>query len=349
MPPSLVASAEQITPQWLTQVLQAAGVDARVDSFTMQSVGTGQVGENVRFTLAGENVPATVVGKFASDDPVSRQTGIALQNYVREVFYYQHLDASVDIQTPTILFTAIHEATHDFVIMMEDLAPGVQGDQLGGCSVDDAALAMEQLARLQGPRWGDVSLQDYPLLSNDKVDPDAPTRQTLYSAVEEAFHGRYDGRMAPEHSALVPKVGARLGEFEEIYTGPPVLSHVDYRLDNMMFGGPRPLTVVDWQSINLGSPLLDASYFLGTSLVPEVRGKEEVYLLRHYLDVLKSYKVTMDWNECFRYYRYYAPAGLVMAVIASMIVGETERGNDMFMIMAERSSQMCLDLDWQRL
>jgi len=33
-----------------------------------------------------------------------------------------------------------------------------------------------------------------------------------------------------------------------------------------------------------------------------------------------------------------------MAVIASMIVGQTDRGDDMFMAMANRSAQMAIDL-----
>jgi hypothetical protein len=36
---------------------------------------------------------------------------------------------------------------------------------------------------------------------------------------------------------------------------------------------------------------------------------------------------------------------MIMAVIASMIVGETERGNDMFMVMAKRSAHMSRELD----
>jgi hypothetical protein len=95
--------------------------------------------------------------------------------------------------------------------------------------------------------------------------------------------------------------------------------------------------------------LLDVSYFLGTSLASELRHKEEQQLIKHYLGVLKSYRVNLDFNEAFRYYRNYAPAGLTMAVIAATIVDETPRGNDMFMAMAARSCQMCLELDWQKL
>ena len=57
--PKLVSNPEQITPQWLTQVLRQAGRDCEVSDFTMKSIGTGQVGENVRFSLQGANVPVS--------------------------------------------------------------------------------------------------------------------------------------------------------------------------------------------------------------------------------------------------------------------------------------------------
>ena len=50
---------------------------------------------------------------------------------------------------------------------------------------------------------------------------------------------------------------------------PRGLAHADYRLDNLLFGehgAPRPLTVVDWQTVGWSSPMLDAAYFLGSGL-----------------------------------------------------------------------------------
>ena len=64
-----------------------------------------------------------------------------------------------------------------------------------------------------------------------------------------------------------------------------------------------------------------------------------------YLETLQGYGVELDWATCWSLYSRYAPAGLHMAVVASMIVGETERGNDMFMTMAKRSIAMCQTLD----
>ena len=84
---------------------------------------------------------------------------------------------------------------------------------------------------------------------------------------------------------------------------------------------------------------------MGTSLEPGRRSAVEQDLLKHYLQVLNSYGVGLAWDDCWNLYRRYAPAGLHMAVVASMIVGETPRGNDMFMTMARRSIAMCNELD----
>ena len=40
-----------------------------------------------------------------------------------------------------------------------------------------------------------------------------------------------------------------------------------------------------------------------------------------------------------------AHASLIMAIAASMLVGRTERGDRMFMAMADRSAQLARDVD----
>ena len=84
-----------IDAPWLTAVLQAGGVDAVVKSFSARPIGAGQIGDSFRFTLhyerGGETAPASLVGKFPAAGEESRQTGVALGNYLREVRFYQRL------------------------------------------------------------------------------------------------------------------------------------------------------------------------------------------------------------------------------------------------------------------
>ena len=59
--------------------------------------------------------------------------------------------------------------------------------------------------------------------------------------------------------------------------------------------------------------------------------------------------VDLDWDDCWEQYRRHTFAGLVMAVAASMLVEQTERGDDMFMAMANRHGRHALDLDAEAL
>ena len=64
-----------------------------------------------------------------------------------------------------------------------------------------------------------------------------------------------------------------------------------------------------------------------------------------YRDGLDAYGIDYGWDACWEAYRRFSFAGVRMAVIASMIVVQTDRGDDMFMAMASRHAQQALDLD----
>lgn len=346
--PAIVADPGHVDAAWLTEVLRFAGYDVTVRGVTAERVGTGQVGMNVRFRMehdGGSDVPVTVVGKFASDDPVSRQTGIALENYLCEVRFYQLLAPTLGIRVPAIFFTDIEPESHDFVVVMEDLAPARQGDQLAGCDLEEAELAVAELAGLHGPRWNDPALLDIPWLRGR--DPDGPAQTVgLWQQTFPAFVERYRDRLTADELACARGLDAVFDRYVARRDGPFTVTHGDYRLDNMMFGGPYPLAVVDWQSPRVGAPAGDLAYFMGTGLPPELRRRGERRLVEDYHGRLLARGVD-DWSAsaCWDDYRRASFGGLVMAVIASMIVGQTPRGDDMFMTMYRRSAAMALDLD----
>ena len=61
------------------------------------------------------------------------------------------------------------------------------------------------------------------------------------------------------------------------------------------------------------------------------------------------YGVAVDSDVLWRQYRREAYAGVVMAVIASQIVGSNHRSEAMFAAMASRHLQHVLDLDCESL
>ncbi len=353
--PGIVAEPEDVDARWLTAVLQYSGIDAEITGFTTREIGTGQVGRNIRFTLdySRGTGPASIVGKFASQDPTSRATGVAQNNYFKEVMFYNTILPSVGIRAPRPLYADIDATTHAFCLMLEDITPAAQGDQLTGCTVEMAALAMAQAAKLHAPRWNDPQLDEITWLQpNAALGPDF--FKSFWHQLFPGFMARYHDRLPQEHRDLLHRFSSKLDGWVMQRSGPRSLVHGDFRLDNMLYGSPQgstiPLVVVDWQTISIGKPISDIAYFLGAGLLPDVRGSHEVQLLRVYHEALLAQGVAnFSFEACFRDYRRFSFSGLVMAVIASMLVVRTTRGDDMFMAMANRHAQQALELDAEAL
>ena len=345
---------EDVTPEWLTRVLRAAGVlgNGVVVDMSPQPVGTGQMADSVRFSLTydGEKGPASVVGKFAAADPTSRATGTGGNTYLREVRFYQQIQAQVDIRTPRCYHGDLDENTGLFVLLLEDLAPARQGDQMEGCTADQAEIAMRELARLHGPRWGDGAIAQLDWMGGAAAaEQTASTYQMIYEMVWPGFEAMFEGRLTDDDLALGLRLKHGFAGLSS-HRGPTrTIAHGDYRLDNMLYGtaeGGYPLAVVDWQTISWGEATADASYFLGAGLLPDVRLAHERDLLRVYYDGLVAYGVEgYSWDQCWSDYRRHAFSGYVMAVVASQIVQNTERGREMFAVMAERHAAQATALE----
>src|SRR4051794_27965531 len=189
MAPELVGDPALVTPQWLTDVLRygdAIGDDALVVAFDPSYIGTGQVGANVRYVLTYDGTPGprTVVVKFSSRDSQSAAAGIATLTYETEVAFYNELASTVDISRPQCYFADLEHGTANVVLVMEDVAPGQQGDQIAGCDVDQATLAIDEAAKLHGPRWGDPALEELAWLDRSSQSNDMAT---MLPTVWESF------------------------------------------------------------------------------------------------------------------------------------------------------------------
>jgi hypothetical protein len=349
---SNIPTAETIDADWLTERLREAGhATARVRDFTSTRVGTGQIGKCIRFGLDVEGgsaqTPRSLIGKFPSDDPVSRQTGVLLRNFIKEVSFYRELDSRLTISTPRCYYAAIEGEGPEFALLLEDLAPAEQGDQLTGCSVEVARAAVVELVGLHAPSWCDQALRGIDWLGEPN-ETTAELVRALYRAQLPGFLQRYAGRLAPDEAAIIERVADSKGPPFEILSDPFSLVHVDYRLDNLLIDSrtkPPRISVVDWQSITLGNPLADVAYFMGAGLLPDERRRAENDIVRAYHDALGRAGVeNYPFERCWLDYRRGSFAGFAVTVVASMMVQQTERGDAMFVAMARRHSRHALDL-----
>ena len=60
---------------------------------------------------------------------------------------------------------------------------------------------------------------------------------------------------------------------------------------------------------------------------------------------MAAFGVAAERDELWREYRLYAFSGFLMAILASMNVERTQRGDEMFAVMAERPAWQVLALD----
>jgi len=338
---------EGLTDTWLSSVL---GTDVRVRDSSR--IGDGLVGMNIRLELDSDgSIPDSLIAKMPSSDPTSRATGVALRNYEREVGFYLEIAPTVDIRVAHCYHAEWNAHSGDFIVLMEDLTPAVQGNQITGCDAAQARTAVLELAKLHGPRWKDPTLGDIEWLSK-RTTNDAQQLATLWSMFLPGFIACYGRYLSPDASELINRFGQQIGGWVDGRDAANTVTHGDYRLDNLMFAGPQggaPIAAVDWQTPGHGVGISDVSYFLGAGPLSEERRQIERDLVDEYGQALADYGAAVDSDHLWLQYRRDAYAGIVMSVIASQIVGSNDRSEAMFAAMATRHAQHALDLESESL
>jgi hypothetical protein len=339
-----------LTASWLTDAIGAGPIAG----FGVERIGTGQMSECYRVRLnyadpvSQPGRPESVVLKVAATDQVSRQTGAALGLYEREVRFYQ--DVAPRLSGPIApCYHASVDAAGVFDLLLGDAGPAVVGDEIAGATTEQASLAVVELGRLHGPLLGDTSLAEAPWLNRE-----SPLNQAMITPLYAGFIERFGEQIAPEHRIVCERLVAAFDgylalEKEEEKDGSRIrgLVHGDYRLDNMLFGtdgADRALTVVDWQTVSWGPALTDLAYFLGCALRSEDRRAQYETLLRAYHEALgPGAPITLaDVREGVRRQGFF---GVMMAIVSSMLVERTERGDRMFMTMLQRHCEHVLETD----
>jgi hypothetical protein len=331
--------------QWLTEALAPYADGAVVTEVTTTRIGQGNVADSVRLVPTWDRptpAPHSLVAKVPSSDPVSRATGFAVRTYELEAAFYATLARTVWVHRPDCYLSMYDPANEGYVVLLEDLAPAEAGDQVLGCAPADAYAVMPELAALHAPRWDDPALMEVPWLDHPTKEGAAAVAG-LVTALFPGFVDRYRERLPADVLAIAERLVGSLEPYLANRPRPWTLVHCDFRLDNLLFGGPR-VAVVDWQTVKAGPALSDVAYFIGSALHVAERREHEVPLLRSYQASLAAAGVNLDWAECLEGYRRYCFDGLLMAIIASMLVGRSERGDDMFMAMAVRHGQQAIDL-----
>ena len=354
----LPRSASELTAEWLTAALGDAA-SAPVARFSLDTIaqGVGFLGELARVTLeyatpgAG---PRTLIAKLPTTNDQNRMVAVVFQLYQREIGFYQEMARHSVLRVPQCYFVHFDATEGRFALLLEDLAPMRVGDQLASCTLDQARLALRELARHQARWWQSPQLDAFAWLPS--VDCEANRGLApMYSGALPLFLEHTAGRLSERVRETACRVEEHILPALTAYTErPATVLHGDYRLDNLFFGEDgNSLAVIDWQIMSRGPGIFDAAYFLGGSLEPDVRRAAERDLLREYHEHLLAGGVgDYDWDTLWEDYRRSMAFLMYIPVVG---VGDVldltnERGVALFNAMTNRYCTAVEDLEaWELL
>jgi hypothetical protein len=304
----LADAIADLTPAWFTVVLRENGViglDAAVEKVDANLYGTGQFGLVARAELGyagcAPEAPQSVIVKLPSEDPGSRQLGIGIGAYEAEVRFYQEIAPRSSISVPRLHWGSFEPGTGRVTLVLEDLSQGWQvGDAVAGGTVEQTEAALDQIARIHAELWDDPGLRELEWLAS-------PARiQLLFDGVPAAlpaFRERFADRLEPHQFAAVERLAPKGSQYPaRAWRGPMVVTHGDFRLDNVMFRSGATgvqAKVIDWQAVRLAPPMIDAAIWLSSCLSAVDRRRNQDALLRRYHGRLRAGGVNdFSFDDC---------------------------------------------------
>ena len=235
-------------------------------------VGEGFSSELARIQLSYESGsgPATVIAKIPTSVTDNRNGSEMLGVYERELRIYERILPEIDVLAPRLYFGDIEvnpgaqrqleriltmerlpivllrlimwflirfgrPKTFPSILIIEDLAPAVIGDQVQGCDLDRAGEALEAVARLHAATWQDRCPPESYWLVSSAIAPRLFHAGSL--SARRGFLKNY-GKYLSDHTRELYE-STRSDNIERTIRlhrdVPQCMLHGDFRLDNMFF------------------------------------------------------------------------------------------------------------------
>lgn len=313
---TIPSSAGDITAAWLRASVRSE--DAQVFA-NLTSVSAERLGEGVATTTDIRRLklsyapgaklgPATLVAKLPSASPEVREVARGWSTYRREVLFYRDIASTVALRIPKAYVAEYDPQTNGFVLVMEDLSPAIDGDQVAGLPLGHVRLALDEIAALHARWWNRPEL----VALEGAIQPFGEGLWVGTGARHAAAWPRFERFLAGRASPDLRRAGQRMASVIEpmmvdMARAPRTLCHGDFRADNLMFAhrpGGATLFTVDWQAPMQARGAFDVGLLMSMSVTTELRRAHEAALLRGYHDKLMAGGVEdYAYDEFFHDYR----------------------------------------------
>ncbi|SVB67297.1 uncharacterized protein METZ01_LOCUS220151 [marine metagenome] len=348
---------EDIDLSWLNYVLNPNRLPnlPSATSYSTAIIGEGKgfMNQISRVTIKYESqdptLPASVIIKFASEDQYLKHITQTFRTDQREIKFYEGIAPTASLDSPRIYFSDIDEQTGDTLLVIEDLINLRQGDSVQGCSLNDARVAIDQIARFHSSWWQNPALMELdwlPLRSNE-----SELYHDIYPDAWELLKVKAGQFMTTRLLDLGQVLRGHIGKIKTHLTKRPrTITHGDYRLDNLFFRdnvSQRPLVVFDWEYCSIGRGTFDVATFINEAFTPKLRRNHEIALLAMYHALLLESGVDdYTFEECLIDYRI----SILEIFIFWVVVGgycdyEDDRGSAYLANACEKFNASIHDLD----
>jgi hypothetical protein len=335
-----------MTASWLESAL---GVE--ITSVEVEPIGEGAgfAGSVYRLRLEYEDsetgLPETLIWKTVSGDARTRGFLTTLGAYEREARFYGQLAGGVAI-SPRCHFSQFDAEEGTFCLLIEDVSYMKPGDQIEGCTFEEALAVIREVARLHSMFWAEQPDEELGWVPT--FDGGSGYFKRMHSVAWRQL-ARTMERVPEGLIEAAQRIGPRVSDVKVWLSRPPVtLTHGDLRLDNVFFGrGPNAdgIKLIDWQAIRRGKGAYDLAYFLSTSVPVEMRKLRQYELIGTYVETLieggvEGYSV----EDCRKDFRW-ALLDIVtfVGVIGSTLDFQSDRGLELANTIMSRLSHALED------
>lgn len=316
MPLSIPADLEDLSPQFLTQVVRTVHPGVSVTGFELlerKRYGEIMVSTSDRLKMrldyapgAPEDLPRQVAVKMkrSIDDVLG-------ELYQNEVDFYVHVRPDLSLEAPKLVGGVCDKETALYYLLLEDLSlrGAVFPSAVRENSLDDVRAVLDQMARLHAAFW------QSPRLDGDLKWYQRHVRGSLSARMDQSLPQTISADLLvnPFKRELVDSLNTDVPAMHRLYRAlqrhqaalPQTLLHGDGHIGNSYLLPDGTAGLLDFQLSAIGYWAHDVNYLIVTALPVELRRREERGLLAWYLERLAAYGVTSapDMDTAFLEYR----------------------------------------------
>lgn len=350
-PPALKRLAD-ISPGWIEDVLHASGLaDVSVSAVELEPIGAGNASDTKRvlieYAALPPGAPTSLVCKFHPDDEAGRMGMAAGGTFDREIGSFRAIAARDACRIPRAYLLAHDEG--DFNLVMEDLSStAVLGDQITGCTPDEAAAVVVEMGRLHRAFAGDQEADAPDWMMRMSTLGDHFGADILRGA--EVAEDRFGDRLSGAAYAMIHECAALADAWFRLPSSRLTLTHGDLRVDNVLFEQDQDrirAILIDWQLTGLRNPMWDVAYFLASSLTIEDRRRHERALLTRYVETLGDAIPGFDEEQAIADGRLYMIASLTINILSTAVLPRDSAVDALILTLLERA--LAAADDWHAL